>query len=600
MSKSRLSKLPEPLQGALRDIRPALIVTAVFSLIINLLLFVGPLYMMQVYDRVLSSRNIGTLVAITLIAVFMLVTFMAIDMFRSRVLVRAGVRFDEMLREKVLQGTLASSLATRSQTSAQHLRDLDNVREFATGAAFITFCDVPFVPIFVAFCFLMHFWLGMVALVGAVVLLALALINERLTQPSLSEAGKSSTAASNFAMTSLRNIEVIYALGMQKAIENRWVKRHLEHLGWQAQASDRAGLVLSVTKMVRQLLQIAILGVGAYLAINRDISPGMMVAASIIMGRALGPVEQAVGQWKAFVAARAAIERLIVLFAGTNAAAERTALPPPEGKISVEALVAGAKGRKAPILYNVAFAVEKGESLAIIGPSGSGKSTLARVLVGVWPISNGVVRFDGYDRQQFAADMLGRHLGYLPQDVELFGGTVAENIARLDPKPDSDKVIEAAKLAGVHAFIQSLPEGYDTQIGEAGNILSGGQRQRIGLARALYLDPPIVVLDEPNSHLDTSGELELAQALGRIKAQGKTLIFISHKPNLLMLADRTLVLNQGSVQAHGKTADVLKALAQAAQQQKGARPEPSVPALAVEPRGTGETTPELQAATGRA
>lgn len=578
MPSFRLSQMPEPLQSAMRRIRPALIVTAIFSLVINLLLFVGPLYMMQVYDRVLTSRSESTLVAITLIAVFLLITFMAIDMFRSRVLVRAGVQFDELLRGKVMQGTLASSLATRSQTSAQHLRDLDSIREFMTGAAFITFCDAPFVPIFVAFCFLMHVWLGVVALVGALILLALALINERLTQPSLGEAGKASTSASNFAVTSLRNIEVIFALGMQKAIENRWVKRHLEHLGWQAQASDRAGLILSVTKMVRQLLQIAILGVGAYLAIHREISPGVMVAASIIMGRALGPVEQAVGQWKAFVSARAAFGRLIQLFSAMRADPNRTELPAPEGRVAVETVMAVAKGRKTPILHNISFAVEKGESLAIIGPSGSGKSTLARVLVGVWPVANGVVRFDGYDRTQYDSDLLGQHLGYLPQDVELFGGTVAENIARLDMDHDSEKVIAAAKLAGVHTFIQSLPDGYDTQIGEAGNILSGGQRQRIGLARALYLDPPVVVLDEPNAHLDMAGEQELAQAVARIKAMKKTLIFISHKPNLLLLADRTLVLAQGTVQAVGKTSDVLKALAAQAEKQKVGRPELTVSA----------------------
>ena len=595
MVSSRVTRLPEPLQSAVRSMAPALVVTAIFSLIINMLMFVGPLYMMQVYDRVLTSRNISTLVALTVIALFLLAVYMMLDLFRSRVLVRAGVRFDEIMRGRVLQGTLKTSLATRTQTSASVPRDLDTVREFATGPGFITLCDTPFVPVFVAFCFIMHFWIGVVALGGAAVLLGLALLNERLTQPSLAEASKASASASNFTVTSLRNIEVIFALGMQKAIETRWVRRHLEHLGWQAQASDRAGFILAVTRFVRQALQIAILGVGAWLAINRDITPGVMVAASIIMGRALAPVEQAVGQWKGFVSARGAFGRLIALFTQMEKETERTELPAPEGQIAVEGLVAGAPNRKTAILANISFAVERGETLAVIGPSGSGKSTLARALVGVWPIANGVVRYDGYDKSQWPADELGRHVGYLPQDVELFAGTVAENIARLDPEPDDEKVIEAAKLAGVHTFIQSLPDGYDTQIGEAGGILSGGQRQRVGLARALYKDPKIVVLDEPNSHLDTAGELELAQALARVKATGKTLIFISHKANLLMLADRTLLLNQGTVKAHGRTADVLKALqTQAAQAAQRTMPTPAPVAVT-----SVREQAELEAASGR-
>lgn len=544
----------------MRSLRPVLIATLLFSLLTNTLLFVGPVYMLQVYDRVLASRNIGTLVALTAIAVFLMAMWWLIDMVRTWVLVRAGVSFDARLKSTLFPAMLRHALASRSPASAQSLRDMDTIREFGTGTGFIALCDAPFAIIFVAVCFLFHTWLGVVAVVGAVILFTLALINEQVTHTTLANAARSSADATNFAITSTRNIEVIHALGMQGAIEQRWAAKHREQLGWQAQASDRAGVVLAASKVVRQLLQIAILGVGAWLAVDRQISPGMMVAASIMMGRALAPVEQAVGQWKSFVAARTAWARLKALFSSFPAEAPRTELPSPKGHLAVENLVVRSPDNKLAILKGISFDHGSGRILAVVGPSGSGKSTLARALVGVWKPALGVVRLDGADLRHWEADRLGRHVGYLPQDVELFAGTVAENIARLAPGDHSEEVIAAARLAGVHEFIQSLPEGYDTQIGEGGSVLSGGQRQRVGLARALFRKPAYVVLDEPNAHLDQAGEQELALALQRMRGAGITAVVITHKANLLAIADKVLVLNDGMVRAQGMPAEVFKEL----------------------------------------
>jgi PrtD family type I secretion system ABC transporter len=539
---------------------PALIATALFSTMINLLMFIGPIYMLQIYDRVLSSRNIGTLVALTGIAVFLLITYALLDFFRSRVLVRAGVRFDDALRGPLFRATLLSALATRSSAAAQMLREMDVVREFRTGSAFITLCDAPFAPIFGAVCFLFHPYLGLVALAGAGVLFTMALLNEYLTRGALQSAGRASSDAAHFATSSVRNVEVIHALGMHDAVRERWGERHLDHLGWQAKASDRAGVIMSATKAFRQFLQVAILGVGAWLAIQREISPGMMVAASIMMGRALSPVEHAVGQWKAFLGARSAWSRLEVLFEEFAENLDRTELPPPKGHLTVENLSVAAPGRKTPILKNISFDLPMGQALAIIGPSGSGKSTLARALVGVWPPAQGLVRLDGSDLRHWKPERLGHFIGYLPQDIELFAGTVAENIARLRRVGDAKDIFAAAQVAGVHPFILSLPDGYDTQIGEAGAVLSGGQRQRIGLARALFMSPRIVVLDEPNAHLDSSGESELVQALLRLKTKGNTVVLVTHKPTLLAICDWVIVLSDGAVRTYGSAAQVLRQL----------------------------------------
>lgn len=580
-----------PFDGAMTAFRRILVITAVFSMFINMLMFIGPIHMMQVYDRVLSSRSIGTLVMLTAICAFLLVTYMLLDMFRSRILVRAGIQFDETLRGPLFRAAMKSSLANRNSSATQMLRDMDVVRETFTGSAFLTLCDAPFAIVFALICFMMHWMLGVVALGGAVVLFCLALANEWSTRDTLKDAGKAGNEANYFVATSVRNIEVIQALGMTKTIEQRWTDRHLDHLGWQALASDRAGIILSTTKAFRQFLQIAILGVGAYLAINREISPGLMVAASIMMGRALAPVEQAVGQWKAFVNARASIERIQTLFRTVAIDVPRTQLEAPQGTLSADGIIATAPKRQVPILKGVSFELAAGKTLAVIGASGSGKSTLARALIGVWPIAHGTARIDGADIRHWDQDQLGTYLGYLPQDVELFAGTIAQNIARLKLDADDTDVIKAAKLAGVHDFIQMLPDGYDTQIGEGGATLSGGQRQRIGLARAFFGAPKVVVLDEPNAHLDSAGEAELLVAIRRAKAQGITIVLITHKPNLLVAADKVLLLHEGAVCKLGTAQEVLQELAGVRAPAEAPRNGSSVVASIMEPPKSAATKP---------
>lgn len=551
---------PSPLKTAFGNFRPALITVMIFSVFCNVLLFVGPLYMLQIYDRVLSSRSEGTLIALTVIAVFLLLTYSGLDALRSRILVRAGYKFDEQLNGPLFRTALESALAQRSTAPASTLRDMDTVREFWTGSGVITLCDAPFAPFFVAICFAFHPLQGLVALSGAIILFGFALANEFATRNALKEAGKRSSEASHYASSSMSNVEVIHALGMHRAIHQCWADRHVEALRFQAKASDRAGIIMASTKFVRQTLQIFILGVGAYLAIQGEISPGMMIAASIMMGRALAPVEQSVGQWKAFVAARNSWNRLEQLFAAAAKETEKTPLPAPKGRLAAEALFVGAGRNTKPILRNIAFEIAPGDVLAVIGPSAAGKSTLLRAIVGVWEPLSGVMRLDGSDLRHWDPERLGRHIGYLPQDIELFSGTVAENISRFRKDEDPQLAVKAGMMAGAHPLIQQLQDGYDTPVGEMGTALSGGQRQRIGLARAMYGSPSLLVLDEPNAHLDRHGEQVLLAAIKRCKEQGTTVVFATHTPNLLAAADKILALKDGGVHMFGPTKDVVNEL----------------------------------------
>lgn len=540
--------------------RPALLLVALLSVLCNLLLFVGPLYMLQIYDRVLSSRSVETLIALTIIAAFLLFTYGLLDFTRNRILNRAGAKFDKDINGGLFRTALKSALATRSTQSQQALRDMETVRDFWTGPTVITLCDAPFAPVFIAVCFLFHPYLGVVALIGSLILFVLALLNEWSTRKSIIEAGRASIGAQHYANASFRNAEVIHALGMQKAIHSQWANQHSDALGWSAQASDRSGLIGSTSKFVRSFLQVAILGAGAFLAIQGEISAGVMIAASIMMGRALQPVEQAVAQWKSLTSARSSWSRLKALFDDIPEEAERIKLPEPKGELKLEGVITGAPGQREPILKGISFELAAGDSLAVIGPSAAGKSTLARVMVGVWPAMKGCVRLDGADLRHWNSEDLGQHIGYLPQDVELFGGTVASNIARCT-EPDSAAVVAAAELAGTHQLIQSLPNGYDTQIGEMGMTLSGGQRQRIGLARAVYGQPKILVLDEPNAHLDSGGESDLARAIRRISERGTTIVIITHRPALLNEVNKVAVMANGELKAFGPSKEVMKELA---------------------------------------
>ncbi len=542
---------------ALRTYRNIVGSVLVFSAAINVLMFVGPLYMLQVYDRVLQSRSEMTLVALTGIAVALLAVFGILEWIRSRVLVRAGLRFDNILAGPLFSRVVSSILAQPGNKSEFALTDVDRLRDFLTGAGLIAICDVPWVPVFLVVCFVFHPWIGWVATIGAVVIFVLTILNEITTKKTLQEANASGQAAQHFATTTLQNVEVIRALGMEQSLRGRWSAMHRRMLELQATASDRAGVLLSTSKFFRMVLQIAILGVGAYLALKNEITPGVMIAASIMMGRALAPVDQVVSQWKQFVGARQAYGRLKDLFASVPENLERTKLPRPEGALSADQIAVAPPGTRTPIVSGVTFSLEPGEALALVGPSGAGKSSLVRALVGVWTPLGGGVRLDGSELSHWNLDELGEHVGYLPQSVELFAGTIAENIARFR-EAKSEEIILAAHRAGVHHLIQSLPDGYETQIGVGGRQLSGGQRQRIGLARALFNDPALIILDEPNSNLDMEGEEALLRALKDLKARKRTVVFVSHKIGLLALSDKTMILAEGRMRAFGPTRDVLQ------------------------------------------
>lgn len=543
------------LEAAYGRFRSTFIATMVFSFFTNLLMFVGPLYMLQIYDRVLSSRNEMTLVMITVIAIGLLVSYGLLEFTRSRLLVRAGMQFDEVLANPVFHRVVKQQTAQPGGNAQIALRDIDKVREFMTGQGILAFFDAPWVPLFLALCFAFHPWLGIVATVGALIIFALALTNEFATRSSLEDASKASQGANHFVNTTMQNAEVIRALGMEKQLTKRWQTQHDDMLVHQAKASERSGSIMAGSKFVRMSLQVAILGTGAYLAIHQFISPGIMIAASIVMGRALAPVEQAVGQWKQFVNARSSHKRLKQLFDNISDQEERTEQPEPKGSLTVEQLFATVPGTRDTLLRGISFSVEPGEVLAIIGPSGSGKSTLARHLVGAMIPAAGAVRLDGTEMHHWDPDQLGRYIGYLPQDVKLFGGSVSENISRFEEEPEDTEVVAASTLAGAHDMIQKLSNSYETNVGDGGMFLSGGQRQRVGLARAVYRYPSLVVLDEPNSNLDSLGEKALVSCIEELKRMGKTVVLVTHKTNLLALSDKTLMLMNGTVEKFGPTKD---------------------------------------------
>ena len=566
-------KAQTPLAKGYGKFRAVLGATILFSFFSNILMFVGPLYMLQVYDRVLASRNELTLVMISAIAVALLVTYGLLEFIRSKMLVRAGLEFDEILASPAFNRVVRNQLSNPNGGAQTTLQDVDRVREFLTGQGILAFFDAPWVPLFLALCFAFHPWLGMVATVGAVIIFALALANEFATRGLLKEAGSANQGAAHFVNTTMQNAEVIRALGMERQLTKRWQQQHDDVLDKQARASGRAGGIMASTKFVRMTLQIAILGTGAYLAIQQQISPGIMIAASIVMGRALAPVEQAVGQWKQFVAARQSHQRLTQIFASFNDEEERMQLPAPKGNLSVQGLIATAPGSKPgmgnsrpALLKGVSFSIAQGEVLAVIGPSGSGKSTLVRHLVGAAQPQAGSVRLDGTELHHWDTAQLGRHMGYMPQDVKLFRGSVAENISRFVEDSSDKEIVAAASLSGAHEMIQTLAEGYDTDVGDGGQSLSGGQRQRVGLARAVFRDPSLIVLDEPNSNLDAHGEQALAACIQEMKKRGKTVVLVTHKANLLALSDKTLMLVNGAVEKFGPTREMFAQ--QAAEQQK--------------------------------
>ncbi|GEL43697.1 peptidase [Methylorubrum extorquens] len=578
------------LKDGLRAIHPVLVTVFVFAFFTNLLLFAGPLYMLQVYDRVLSSRNEATLLGITGIAAFALAVYAVLEMLRSRLLVRGGMIFDRKVAGPVFEIVHRAALLRPRAGHETVLRDVDVLREFLTGGAILALCDLPWASLFLIACFILHPWFGWMALLGGGTLLGLTLLTDLTTRRPLDVASQAAREAGEQARATMRGGEVLRAMGMLGALRSRWHRRHDEAIRLQAWASDRAGLITAATKFTRMFLQTMVLGVGAYLAIHGEISAGSMIAASIIMGRTLAPIEAVVGHWKSFTAARRSYARLADIVGRIGLEPQRVMLPRPRGLIETENLVVAAPGSPAAILHDVSVRLEPGSVVGIIGPSAAGKSTLVRAITGVWPITSGTVRIDGADLRHWDPQALGRHLGYLPQDVELFDGTVAQNIARFDTQDDA-AIVAVAQRAGCHDLIQALPDGYNTRIGSGGHGLSGGQRQRIALARAMYGDPSLVVLDEPNASLDQAGEAALMRAVADLRERGTTVVIVTHKVSLLAGADQILMLEGGTLRASGPADQILT-------QVSGPRPVPALVATGGRAMPENERLSEIQRSAG--
>ena len=554
------SKPTSELGSALKDVRKYFGYTGLFSAAINLLMLVPIVYMLQVYDRVISSGSYSTLTMLTLLMIGMLVAMGIFEWARSGIMIAAGNRIEMKLRNRVSDATFRRSLLSGGMnTNAQPMLDLSQLRQYLTSQAPIAFFDTPWVPVYLLIMFLFHPWFGVAAMLAAVIMLGLTFLTEWLTNDKLQSANELASGVNSQVSSNLRNAEVIAAMGMADNVEHRYQDTRQEIARIQTGANKQANLVRSVSKSFRIITQSCVLGLGAYLALQQQISPGMMIGGALLLGRALAPIDQLVNSWRGFSEARAQYHRLEDVLENMPAIAETMPLPEPVGKLTTDQLVVYPPNAKTPAIKGVSVALEPGESLGIVGPSASGKSTLARALLGIWPIYNGKVRLDGADIAQWNRAALGPHIGYLPQDIELFDGTIAENISRFG-EIDPDKVVAAAKLSGVHDIILGLPEGYDTRIGALGGVLSGGQRQRIALARAVYDMPKLVILDEPNSNLDDQGEKSLINTVMQLKQAKSTVIVISHRVAILHVMDKMLILNDGQTADFGAKDQVLSKL----------------------------------------
>jgi ATP-binding cassette subfamily C protein EexD len=552
-------KYPE-LLDALKSIKHYFIYAGVFSAAVNLLMLVPVIYMLQVYDRVMSSGSLSTLTMLTLLMVALLCAMGGFEWVRSMILISASNKIETVLRKRVSDASFRNALLSGgAASSSMPLNDLTGLRQFLTGNGLFAFFDAPWFPIYVGVMFLFHPWFGVSAIFAGIVMVVFAYVNEISTKDKLQEANGLSGRANGQLNGSLRNAEVIAAMGMTENIRNRLEVTSNEVLQLQTEASRRAGAITNTSKVFRMVMQSLLLGLGAFLALRGEISPGMVIAGSLLLGRALAPIDMLVGTWKGFAVARAQYDRLGKLLLNIPADADTMSLPAPVGRLTTEQVVVVPPGAKVPSVKGVTIALEAGESLGIVGPSASGKSSLARALLGVWPAYSGKVRLDGADIAAWNRTELGPYIGYLPQDIELFDGTISENIARFGDE-DPEKIVAAAKLSGVHDLILHLPNGYDTRIGGAGGVLSGGQRQRIGLARAVYGYPRFMVLDEPNSNLDDQGEKELVEALKRIKAGGCTVVVITHRTMVLQCVDKILVMKEGAAVGFGPRDQVLASL----------------------------------------
>jgi ATP-binding cassette, subfamily C, type I secretion system permease/ATPase len=555
-SKNQTSLRSEVSQ-ALSTFKSALLSIGLFSGFSNVLMLTGAFFMLQIYDRVLPSRSVPTLVALAILAGMLFAFLALLDMIRSRMLVRVGRAVDGTLSPRVYETIVRAPLKLKLGAGLQPLRDLDAVRSFLSSPGPIALFDLPWLPLYLGIIFAFHTALGVTALIGALILISLTLLTEIFARRSMKDASTYASARHNLAEASRRNAEVVASMGMAGRLGSYWAEANQNYLASSQKVSDVAAGFGSVSKALRMMLQSAMLGIGAYLVIHQQATAGIIIAASILIGRALAPVDLAIGNWKGFLGARQGWKRLSDLLRVLPAQAVPMALPPPRKNLTLEHASAVPPGEKKVVVQGVNFSLNSGQGLGIVGPTGSGKSSLIRVIVGAWQPARGRIQLDGAALDQWSPDQLGHHIGYLPQDVELFAGTVAQNIARFDRDADPQAIIAAAQAAGVHDLIVDLPQGYDTQIGEQGQVLSAGQRQRIALARALYGDPFLVVLDEPNSNLDGEGEAALMQAVADVRNRGGIVILAAHRPNVLISVDLILVLSNGTVTNFGPRDEVL-------------------------------------------
>ena len=547
------------LQAALRRCRNGFTGVTVFSAFANVLMLVAPVYMLQMYDRVLTSASFETLIVLTVVAVFLLACFGMLDWVRQRLMARIALSLNYEVLDDVLAGVFRGSLQRFRQSADQPVRDLDTVRQFISSPTALAFFDAPWAPVFIAAIFLIHPWLGFFAIFAALFILFLALLTEWTSRGPFRNASEHSAESHRFVESSLRHADVLEAMGMFEGFRRRWRDKHDRGVAFQARGGSRVSMLLAASKSGRQIVQVGILGLGAWLVLRQQITPGMMIAASIILGRALAPIEQGISAWRGFISTRQAWRRLNNLLRTAPPArdAGTASLPRPTGLVEAQGVFAAPPGTTKTVLQRVTFTLEAGSSTGLIGPSGSGKSTLARLLVGVWIPQGGVVRLDGATVADWPAESRFRHVGYLPQEVELFEGSVAENIARLS-EPDNDAVIAAAQQANCHDMVMRLSENYNTPIAAGGANLSAGQRQRVALARALYGDPALIVLDEPDANLDTDGEMALRNTLRALSRRGVTTLMVTHNFRLLQMVKNVLVLKEGILLESGPREEVLK------------------------------------------
>ena len=562
-SERNRSPVRSELAEALAACRGAFYGTALISGMSNILMLTGAMFMLEIYDRVLPSRSMPTLVGLLVLAAALFTALGILDAIRGRILVRIGGALDETLSGRVYDTLMRLPLRVGARSDGtQPLRDLDAVRSYLSGLGPVALFDLPWIPLYLAICFAFHPLIGFAALAGAIILIVLTLLTEILMRAPARAATEAAVARNGLAEASRRNAEALVAMGMAGHIAARWSEANRQYMRSQQEASDLGGGLGAISKVLRMMLQSGVLAVGAYLVIHQEASAGIIIAASILSARALAPVDLAIANWKGFVAARQSWQRLNRLLTMSPARLTPMQLQTPVQRLTVEAVSASPPGVPKIVVQDITFELEAGQGLGIIGPSGSGKSSLVRLLVGVWQPMRGNVRLDGAALDQWASDALGRHIGYLPQDVELLAGTVAENIARFEPNPDNEAVIAAAKAVGVHDLIVRLPGGYDTQIGEQGSALSAGQAQRVALARAVYRDPFLVVLDEPNSNLDSEGEEALTRAILGVRERMGIVIVVAHRPSAIAGVDRLLMMNQGKAQAIGPKDEVLSKVLQ--------------------------------------